>query len=182
MKDIKHRNTEDFNMPDLLNELRDKQTFSTDEKYFTSLEELTLSEANIRKLSNNSYGTFEVSEHYFEALPKDLLLRAKQSELKNAAVKPLWIWIYSAAAVLALALVCYPFFKPTALVQNISYESISDDELNDYLQLLITEMPVDDIASQLTTENNTFYIPTEFTIDEQTLMQYDIDADELSSL
>jgi hypothetical protein len=181
MKTSKHKTTEDFEMPDVLKSLRNKQVYSVPDNYFQVLEDDTIAEARINNYTNDAPMMFEVPANYFEELPNRI---QRQVISQNSLVfnNPLLSWCYAAAALLALVLVCYPFFKPSIPQQNISYQSISDDELNNYLQTVITDMPADDLVMHLLTESYDTYIPADFTIDEQTLLHYDIDADELSSL
>lgn len=183
MKQEKNNNTEDTKLPDMLRALKDKETFSVDSSYFSEQEERTRTEIWLMNQQDRTNLPYQVSAGYFDRLPNQILNNIRSEHSINGTITKLLVPVYVAAAILALLLASFPFFsEPNLPVTILTYETISDDELDDYVHHIIPELSTESISQYTNVSDNHLSSSLQLGLDEETLLQMDIDADEISSL
>lgn len=179
MKKKIYSDKEELNKNEEFNSLQKKNPFSVHSNYFDKTKELILSETRLKEQIQSDNNLFYTPDNYFEQLSKCIIKRTIHSEKQASRYSIIGRWLYVAAATFALILSSYPIFKEKAIHQESTFSSINNEELNELVQQNIEYVPIEDILDD--THSALSFIPSEFIIDEQTLMQYDFSAEDWSS-
>lgn len=181
MKPQKHRQDDDFKIPDELLSLKEHTPFIADESYFERNEDLWLTEAKIKSIASPENIPFSIESKYFEtSLPR--LLQRTQPQIRSIYIFKLREWSYAAAAILAILLTVYPFFKSADVKHQPTQQTVSDEELITYLHENISALEEEYISGQIDYTYNTNQINIEALLEEHPELLYSISTDDIQSL